>query len=150
MPLLHRLAVAVVTAAASATAMSATAWAAAPVPLPMPYDEGGTDHLIVTVSRSGGAADSVTYTLACHPAGGTHPAAHGACDQLDSATVWGRDPFAPVPPGAMCTGQYGGPATAQLRGRWAGRPVDAEFSRVNGCEIARWDRFSVVLRLPGS
>jgi hypothetical protein len=149
MPLLHRLAVALVTAAASVTAMSAPAWAA-PVPLPMPYDEGSADHLLVTVSRSGGAADSVTYSLACHPSGGTHPAAQEACDQLDSATVWGRDPFAPVPPGAMCTGQYGGPATAQLRGHWAGRPVDARFSRINGCEIARWDRFSVVLRLPGS
>jgi hypothetical protein len=149
MPLLHRLAIAVVTAAASVTAMSATAWAA-PVPLPLPYDEGSNDHLIVTVSGSGGAADSVTYTLACHPAGGTHPAPQEACDQVDSATVWGRDPFAPVPPGAMCTGQYGGPATAQLRGRWAGRPVDARFSRVNGCEIARWERFSVVLRLSES
>ncbi|MES4902419.1 MULTISPECIES: SSI family serine proteinase inhibitor [unclassified Streptomyces] len=149
MPLLHRLAVAVVTAAASATAMSATAWAA-PVPLPLPHDEGSADHLIVTVSRSGGATDSVTYSLECHPAGGTHPTAQEACDQLDSATVWGRNPFAPVPPGAMCTGQYGGPATAQLRGHWAGRPVDARFSRINGCEIARWDRFSAVLRLPGS
>lgn len=150
MPLLHRLAVAVVVAAASAAAtMNATAWAA-PVPLPLPYGDGSTDHLLVTVSRIGSAADSVTYTLSCHPTGGTHPAAQRACDQLDSAVVWGRDPFAPVPPGAMCTGQYGGPATAQLRGHWAGRPVDARFSRANGCEIARWDRFSTVLRLPGS
>ncbi|MFK4184728.1 SSI family serine proteinase inhibitor [Streptomyces sparsogenes] len=149
MPVLHRLAVAAVSAAASVAAMSVPAWAA-PVPLPRPYDGEGGDRLVVTVSRSGVLADSVTYTLTCHPTGGTHPAAEEACDQLDDAMVWGRDPFTPVPPGAMCTGQYGGPATGHLRGRWAGRPVDARFSRVNGCEIARWDSFSAVLRLPGS
>ncbi|MFJ8360715.1 SSI family serine proteinase inhibitor [Streptomyces sp. NPDC093984] len=95
------------------------------------------DRLLVTVRHTGGA-DGV-YVLQCHPAGGTHPAAGRACAVLERRTVWGRDPFAPVPPDRHCTLQYGGPATAHVTGRWAGRPVDAWFDRGNGCRIARWD-----------
>jgi hypothetical protein len=38
----------------------------------------------------------------------------------------------------MCTQIYGGPETARIVGTWAGQAVDARFSRVDGCEIARW------------
>jgi hypothetical protein len=38
----------------------------------------------------------------------------------------------------MCTQNYGGPETARIVGTWAGRPVDARFSKRNGCEIGRW------------
>jgi hypothetical protein len=41
--------------------------------------------------------------------------------------------------------QYGGAATARVTGTWAGRPVDAAYSRKNGCEIARWDRLVPLL-----
>ncbi|MFF3911782.1 SSI family serine proteinase inhibitor [Streptomyces sp. NPDC001848] len=95
------------------------------------------DRLLVTV-RHAGRADG-TYVLRCHPAGGTHPAAGRACAVLERRTVWGRDPFAPVPPGRHCTLQYGGPAAAHVTGRWAGRPVDAWFDRGDGCRIAGWD-----------
>ncbi|WP_432013888.1 SSI family serine proteinase inhibitor [Streptomyces cucumeris] len=149
MALLHRLAVtAAVTTAASVTAL-ASAWGT-PLPLPLPIDGESADRLVITVSESGGPADAARYVLSCHPTGGTHPRARAACGQLDSQTEWGRDPFAPVSPAAMCTGVYGGPATARVTGHWAGRPVDARFDRSNGCEIARWDRFSVVLRTHGS
>ncbi|MFF1874120.1 SSI family serine proteinase inhibitor [Streptomyces sp. CB03911] len=115
---------------------------------PGPLPEGVTgDRLTVTVSDGGGPASGGTHELLCHPAGGDHPAAQEACDRLDSLTVWGRDLFAPVPPDAVCTLQYGGPATARVTGHWAGRPVDARFSRRDGCEIARWDSF--VPLLPG-
>ena len=46
--------------------------------------------------------------------------------------------LAPVPRDAVCTLQYGGPQTATIEGTLRGEPVDARFSRENGCEIARW------------
>jgi hypothetical protein len=45
----------------------------------------------------------------------------------------------PLPPDTICTQIYGGPQTARVHGRLRGRPVDARFSRTNGCEIHRWD-----------
>ncbi|MFI0816866.1 SSI family serine proteinase inhibitor [Streptomyces sp. NPDC021098] len=149
MPLLHRLAV-TTAAAVAATVAALSPAAATPLPLPVSYDGESSDRLVIRVSETGQPFDTVRYVLACHPTGGTHPRARAACRQLDAQTEWGRDPFAPVPPGAMCTGQYGGEATATVRGHWAGRPVNARFTRTNGCEIARWNRFSIVLRLPGS
>ncbi|MEV6124529.1 SSI family serine proteinase inhibitor [Streptomyces sp. NPDC052077] len=107
------------------------------------------DRLTVTVRHAGAGADG-TYVLFCHPARGTHPDPAGACDALDRGTRWGRDAFAPVPEGAMCTMQYGGPATARVTGTWAGRPVDAVFRRGDGCEIERWDRMVPLLPQPGS
>jgi hypothetical protein len=111
-----------------------------------PYDGAGGDRLTVTVQHAG-AADG-TYVLRCHPGGGSHPDPGGACAALDRGTTWGRDPFAPVPPDALCTMQYGGPATARVTGTWAGRPVDASYDRRNGCEIARWDALVPVLPAP--
>jgi hypothetical protein len=149
------------TAAASLAALSAVPAAAyaEPLPLNLPSlmpppppgeDAGGLgdqrdpgrrgDHLTVTVHDAGGGgrADG-TYEVLCHPGGGSHPDPGAACRTLDRGTTWGKDPFAPVPPGTMCTMQYGGPATAHVTGTWAGRPVDARFDRGNGCEIGRWD-----------
>ncbi|MBL1091415.1 hypothetical protein JK360_18755 [Streptomyces sp. 9-7] len=103
------------------------------------------DHLTVTVRRSGSAHTDGTFELYCHPAGGTHHHVRRACAKLDSMTRWGKDPFAPVPQHAQCTMIYGGPATAHVTGTWAGRPVNADFRRTNGCEIERWSRFEPLL-----
>ncbi|MCX5200592.1 subtilase-type protease inhibitor [Streptomyces sp. NBC_00237] len=105
----------------------------------------GEDRLVVSVSRSGNPEHDGTWELTCHPAGGSHPWPQLACDHLDEVTVWGEDPFAPVPDDALCTEQYGGPAVGRIRGTWAGRAVDARFSRTNGCEIGRWDAMGAVL-----
>lgn len=104
------------------------------------------DRLVVTVTDSGDPEREGTHVLYCHPTGGDHPEAKGACDGLDEVTVWGKEPFAPVAPGAHCARIYGGPTEAHVRGMWAGRPVDARFQRTDGCEIERWDR--VVPLLP--
>ncbi|OIJ92020.1 SSI family serine proteinase inhibitor [Streptomyces colonosanans] len=101
------------------------------------------DRLVITVSHAG-RADG-TYLLRCHPARGSHPNPAGACATLDRRTVWGRDPFAPVPPLRLCTMEYGGPATAHITGSWAGRPVAARYNRRNGCEIARWNELVPLL-----
>jgi hypothetical protein len=117
--------------------------AAASAPSLAPPAAGG-DHLTVTVRNAGGDADG-TYEVDCHPGGGSHPDAGGACGVVERNTRWGRDAFAPVAGDSVCTMQYGGPATAHVTGTWAGRPVDARFDRSNGCEIGRWDRLVPLL-----
>jgi Subtilisin inhibitor-like len=103
------------------------------------------DRLTVAVSDSGNRGSDGTYTLDCHPAGGTHKKARSACDRLDELARWGEDPFAPVAPRSNCTMMHGGPATARITGSWAGRRVDARFDRKDGCEITRWNRLRPVL-----
>jgi hypothetical protein len=80
------------------------------------------------------------WTLTCGPAGGTlmHPAT--ACAALTRVP----DPFAPVKRGVMCSMIYGGPQTATIDGSWRGKPVHATFSRVDGCQTARWNRIAPV------
>ncbi|MFF0012941.1 SSI family serine proteinase inhibitor [Streptomyces sp. NPDC005374] len=123
--------------------------ALAPAPASASVHTADGDHLTVTVKDAGGGADG-TYELDCHPAHGSHPDPSGACDTLDRNTRWGRDTFAPVPDGSVCTMLYGGPATAHVTGTWAGRPVDAGFDRSDGCDTARWDRFVPLLPKVGS
>ncbi|NGO49199.1 SSI family serine proteinase inhibitor [Streptomyces ureilyticus] len=148
------------TAAASAAASLAVLAAAPPAayaePLPStpfphmpPAPERDRDRLTVTVSDAGDGLDG-TYELECHPEGGSHPDARGACERLDRRTGWGEDPFAPIEPKRMCTMQYGGPATARVTGTWAGRPVNVSYTRGDGCEIARWDAMVPVLPKLGS
>jgi hypothetical protein len=112
-------------------------------------DQGRADRLVVTVAESGSSTSEGTYVLYCHPAAGDHPRPEAACDGLDELTTWGKDPFAPVTRGTRCTMQYGGPASAHVRGVWAGRPVDAHFNRENGCEMKRWDALVPLLPRTG-
>ena len=92
--------------------------------------------LTITVVASEGA-DPQTYELRCDPAGGDHPQAAEACTALDTA---GAKVFEPVAKDQMCTELYGGPQTATVKGTYDGDPVDATFSRTNGCEIDRWEQ----------
>ncbi|QIJ63579.1 SSI family serine proteinase inhibitor [Streptomyces sp. JB150] len=144
-----------VAAGASLAALGSLAAAptAAAIPAPSPVlppplqgveRTGGDHHLTVTVRGAGGGADG-TFRVDCHPAGGDHPDVAGACRAVDRNTRWGREPFAPVAEGSVCTMQYGGSATARVTGTWAGRPVDATFDRSNGCEIDRWNRLVPLL-----
>ncbi|MEU3461290.1 SSI family serine proteinase inhibitor [Streptomyces sp. NPDC006733] len=123
---------------ALALAVLASAAAASAVPSG-PTDTVRGDHLRVAVSDAGRAGAEGVYDVSCHPAAGRRPDAQAACDGLDQLSASGTDLFAPVPPDALCTLQYGGPAAARVTGTWHGRPVDAVFSRANGCEIARWN-----------
>jgi len=45
----------------------------------------------------------------------------------------------PSDSGQVCTQIYGGPETATITGTRDGDPIQVSYSRVNGCEIARWD-----------
>ncbi|NEY34511.1 hypothetical protein GTU99_20270 [Streptomyces sp. PRKS01-65] len=139
------------TTVASLTAGPSTAYAAqatgdpAATPVAQVPARHGGDHLTVTVRNAGKGRDG-TFELYCHPGGGSHPDPEGACATVERNTRWGQDAFAPAARGAMCTMQYGGPATARVTGVWAGRPVDATYDRRDGCAIARWD--SMVPLLP--
>ncbi|WP_326766718.1 subtilase-type protease inhibitor [Streptomyces sp. NBC_01591] len=149
--MLRRLALTAVAslAALSAAAPAATA-ATGPLPLPLPLplpvlqDDAHT-HLTFTVSGSEKSAAEGAFELECGPAGGSHPAAQEACGRLDELTGKGTDPFAPVPKDAVCTMQFGGPATARVTGTWQGRNIDTTFSQNNGCEISRWNNLRPVL-----
>ncbi|AEY90356.1 SSI family serine proteinase inhibitor [Streptomyces olivaceoviridis] len=140
----RRLLLATLSAAASLVPLTAVpAAAAGAMPPPVRAEDQG-DHLTVVVRHAGAGRDG-TYEVRCHPSGGRHPDAAGACRVLDAHTRWGQDPFAPVAPGSACTMLYGGPATAHVTGTWAGRPVDASYDRGDGCEIGRWDRMVPLL-----
>jgi hypothetical protein len=101
-------------------------------------------RLQVTVDAGNGAA-AVTWTLSCDPPAGTHPHPPAACTQLAAAPT---DPFAPTPPGMMCSMIYGGSQTATVSGTFHGRPVATTFARTNGCQVARWQRVSALLAIP--
>lgn len=45
-----------------------------------------------------------------------------------------------------CTELYGGPQTATITGTLRGRRIDLKLSRVNGCEIARWEAARALLK----
>ncbi len=150
------LATALVTVLLAAGCATPTDPAAPPAPdpgstEPGPDDQGTTDPVELTVTRgvdpgSGSSAEGATWTLTCDPAGGTHPTAQEACDLIAAA---GRDLFAPVPGDAMCTEIYGGPEVAHVVGTVGGEPVDARFTRTNGCEIDRWDSAEALIGTPG-
>jgi hypothetical protein len=107
-----------------------------PSPTGLPAD------LTITVDASGSGATQ-TWTLTCDPPGGDHPDPAWACEALEQAG--GVAAFDPVPRTAVCTEIYGGPQTAHVEGTVDGTPVNADFSRTNGCEINRWDALRAVL-----
>lgn len=105
-------------------------------------------ELTITV-RATAAAEPVTYTLTCDPAGGDHPDPTAACAALEAADAAPLNPLEPVPASTACTEIYGGEQTAVIDGTLDGEPFRTELSRVNGCEIARWDALVAVVVVPG-
>lgn len=102
---------------------------------------GDGETRLTVVLRTGPGHGKRMFDLTCTPPGGDHPDPAAACALLDEM----RKPFAPLPPRTACTDIYGGPQTARVTGTFEGDEVDAEFSRVNGCEIARWDAHADLL-----
>ena len=84
------------------------------------------------------------------------PAAEGDETALAVCTwlaVEGREALAAVDePQRACTMIYGGPAVATVTGTLDDEPVDATFSRQDGCAIARFDAASTLWtgEVPGS
>lgn len=99
----------------------------------------GDSELTIKVDDGQGAIR--TWTLRCNPPGGTHPSPEAACRALEH----GAAALQPVPDDKACTEIYGGPETAEITGTWDGRSVHSRLSRINGCEIERWNVLKAVL-----
>jgi hypothetical protein len=106
-------------------------------------DAAGSTLRVTVTERPG--APPVTWTLSDEPPGGDHPDPVGACAALGAADR----PFDPVPPDRLCAQVYGGPQTATIDGVWRGVRVHATYSRVNACEIGRWNALGAVFRTSG-
>ena len=99
--------------------------------------------LQITIWPNGeGHTPKHSFTLKCAPAGGTLPNRRSACAKLMAL----KAPFAPVRKDLVCTQVYGGPAEAQIAGRFRGAPVRARFDLRDGCEIGRWNCLRLILR----
>ena len=96
--------------------------------------EDGSTQLAITARPTGRGGPVHHWTLRC-PAGGTLPMPERACDALLALD----QPLRSAPPGRACTQIYGGPALATVTGTFRGRPVHAAFSRIDGCQIERWN-----------
>ena len=100
---------------------------------PSPSSSGNSDlaDLTVTVDSDGeGSATPKTMDLTCKAP--TDSQACGAAAGISEADL------APTKEGTACTQVFGGPETATIKGTIRGNPVDAQFSRSDGCEIERW------------
>ncbi|PID53487.1 MAG: hypothetical protein CSA58_12350 [Micrococcales bacterium] len=103
-------------------------------------DTGPTD-LTITV-RSGESAKPTTWTLTCHPAGGSHPDPEKACAQLAKA---GGYQALHIPREMMCAQVFGGPATATLTGTLDGNTLDVKLGQDDSCRTNQWNSLSEVL-----
>ncbi len=100
----------------------------------------------VTITVDDGSGTTTTTKLTCEPTGGDHPKPDDACAAL--AAAW-PSAFEPVAKDLACTEIYGGPETASVSGTIDGKPVNAQFKRNNGCEIARWEQVQSLLGAAG-
>ena len=90
-----------------------------------------------------GSGDAVHASLRCDPPAGDHPRPEAAC----AAVRRNATALQPVRADMACTMQYGGPERARVKGIIDGTDVSAELTRVNGCEIARWDSLAPLLAI---
>lgn len=119
-----------------------------PEPSTSPEPPAGAEipaDLTIVLDETGSGVTR-TFTLTCAPTGGDHPDPDAACANLAAV---GGDAFAPPPKDEMCTEQWGGSQVATVEGTVDGTAVRARFSRINGCEIGRWDAVATILGSAG-
>lgn len=102
-----------------------------------PGATSGTTELELTLDADGpdGKMPPQTQTASCEAGAGESP-----CSAVTMAD------FAPVAPDVACTELYGGPDALSVDGTVAGEAVASEFTRADGCQIERFDRFLPLLR----
>lgn len=102
-----------------------------------------TTNLTITYWLDGkGKGPQQQFNLSCDPTVGNVADPVAACAALKGPA---RAALDPTPLSSMCTELYGGPAEATIVGTLAGDWVSARLSRVNGCEIGRWQALSALL-----
>lgn len=100
--------------------------------------------LQITVWPQGRGSKSLTMSLTCDPAGGSHRSPAGACAHLRTID----DPFGPFQLEMPCVLKKSGPQVAVVRGSYRGKPVETQFDRSDSCETWRWDRVAVLFAAP--
>ena len=99
---------------------------------------GGESELLLTLDADGpGGKKLETKTVRC-PGD-----ADAVCGELADLST---DDLEPVPDNVACTEIYGGPDVLTVEGLLEGDEVRAEFTRANGCEIERFDRWVPLLQ----
>lgn len=91
-------------------------------------------------SKPEGTKISSKYILEC--SGDTVLEASTLPAQSDVCARLNEHPGVLVPsldPATPCTEIYGGPQRVEITGTYKGKPIDAEFSRTNGCLISQWN-----------
>jgi hypothetical protein len=98
-----------------------------------PDGPAGVADLTVTVDPDGphGPDPARRLHLSC-----TRPDQSDACGA--AAGVSAAD-LRPTPKGIACSQIFRGPQTASIVGVLRGQRVSARFSRINGCEVKRWN-----------
>ena len=104
-------------------------------------DDGSATELEITVSVDATAPDQAEAMVAAVTCPGDEAA---VCDAVAAIP---DDPGAPIDPATPCTEIYGGPDSMTVEGTLRGQPIDAVFSRENGCEIERFDHFADLLKV---
>jgi hypothetical protein len=112
----------------------------------------------VTVAAAGRPRPVVQLTMTVYPRGHAHPGAqrYGLTCRPDSGNVPHvvracrrllalSHPFAPVPPGTICSHIALGPQTALVVGRVGAQRIWARLRLAGSCEIARWRRLAAVV-----
>ena len=107
--------------------------------------EPGGSSSAATPPASTAAATNLTVTVWADPSTSAAPTVTTVTEAPAGATA--KD-FAPPTADQACTMIFGGPDKATVAGTLDGPPVDATFTRSNGCEIARWDRMVALKILP--
>ncbi|MBA3412375.1 MAG: hypothetical protein H0T09_01665 [Actinobacteria bacterium] len=103
------------------------------------------DGLRIVVWPKGKAKGGArVFTLRCEGGRSSHPQPERACRALAGLEA----PFRPIPVGAACTQQYGGPQEALVTGYHRGLRVWTWFRRSDGCEITRWNRVRFLFPVP--
>lgn len=97
--------------------------------------DGAPANSVVVEFRADEGATATIRKIDCDEAGMAD-----VCDALTPSLL------KPVPKDQVCTMIYGGPETATITGTLRGSAVKSEFSRTNGCEIARWNELAKALK----
>lgn len=112
-------------------------------------DDAETAHDVDLTIRLTEAPGAPEYSFRLVADGGSAAEASTLPDPaaaLAALREHGEEVFFPKPgPPRLCTQQYGGPQVAVVTGRYLGRSVHREFSRTDGCEIARWRAMAPLL-----
>ena len=106
---------------------------------PAPVSDAETSLEISVDTDGDGPGEPFEATLECPSAG----ASQAACAEVAKLPA---DPAAPTPPDQPCTEIFGGPDVMTITGTLEGEEIDARFTRANGCEIERYDRFLPVIQ----